>query len=144
TADAYKAAPLWAFNQNAGAATFKKLCAACHQPDEKSERLAPKLEGTGSKGIDYIIENVIDPNAVIGRDFQARMVVTDNGQVYSGLVESENDSAITLRTATSSVTIAKDQIEAMRVSDDSFMPVGLLNSLNERERIELLKYLMSL
>lgn len=143
TANAYKAAPLWAYEARVGAEHFKKLCAACHQPNQQ-ERLAPKLEGTGSKGIDYVIENVIDPNAVIGRDFQARLVLTNDGQVVTGLVESESESAITLRTATNSVTINRDDIEEIRVSDNSFMPTGLLETLNERERIELFKYLMSM
>lgn len=144
TVDAFSAAPKWAFSESAGAATFKKLCANCHQPGDDSLRLAPKLQGTGSKGIQYIVENIIDPNAVIGRDFQAQLVLTDGGQVFTGLVEQESDSAIILRTATDTVTIAKDEIAEQRVSENSFMPAGLLNPLNERERIELLKYLMSM
>jgi putative heme-binding domain-containing protein len=144
TIDAYEAAPKWAFSEGAGAAHFKKLCAACHQPVDEKENLGPKLAGSGSKGVKYLVENVIDPNAVIGRDFQARLVQTTDGQVHSGLIQSETDSAITLRTATNTVTISRDDIEEIKTSENSFMPTGLLKDLNERERIELLKYLMSL
>jgi putative heme-binding domain-containing protein len=144
TIAAYEAAPKWAFSEQAGAAHFKKLCAACHQPMEQTENLGPKLAGSGSKGVKYLVENVVDPNAVIGRDFQARLIQTTDGRVYSGLIQSETDSAVTLRTATNTVTLAKDDIEAIKTSENSFMPTGLLKDLNERERIELLKYLLSL
>lgn len=143
-ARAYKIAPLWAFDANKGAEHFKKLCIACHEPNKQNERIAPKLAGSGSKGIDYIIENIIDPNAVIGRDFQARIILTVEGRVITGLVEKETDSAITIRTATNSVTIAKDEIEETSISEASFMPESLLKTLNDRQKIELLKYLMSL
>jgi putative heme-binding domain-containing protein len=139
----YESAPLWAYNAQAGAEHFKKLCASCHQPEQQKENLAPNLAGSGAKGIGYLVENVLDPNAVIGRDYQARILVTADGRSLSGLVENETDSAVTLRTATNRVIVAKDEIEDIRVSPNSFMPTGLLQTLNEREQIELFKYLMS-
>ena len=141
--DAYETAPLWAYSASEGVNHFKKLCAACHQPSEQDESLGPKLAGTRSKGIQYIVENVIDPNAVIGRDYQARVILTDGGRVIIGLVEKETESAITIRTATGSVTVAESEIDQIRISENSFMPEGLLKDLNDRERIELFKYLMS-
>ena len=140
----FNEAPKWAYSEGAGATHFKQICASCHQDTEASQRIAPRLEGTGSKGIDYIVENVLDPNAVIGQDFQARLILTVEGRVISGLVIEESDSAITIRTATGSETVARDDIEEIKVSDNSFMPEGLLKTLNEQQKIELLKYLMSL
>ncbi|MBL8816715.1 MAG: DUF1080 domain-containing protein [Planctomyces sp.] len=143
-AAAYKAAPLWAFSAENGALHFKKHCAVCHLPNQQSEAIAPRLAGSGARGIDYIVENVLNPNAVIGRDYQARIIATHEGQVLNGLIEKETDSAIILRTLTSSVTIPRDDIEEINVSTSSFMPEGLLKTLNDRERIELFKYLMGL
>ena len=140
---AYKTAPLWAYNGGEGAVHFKKLCASCHLPNQQNETLAPKLAGSGSKGIDYLVENVIDPNAVIGRDFQARIIVTTEGRVITGLIEKESESSITVRTLTDSVTVARAEIEETKTSANSFMPEGLLKTLNDRERIELFKYLMA-
>lgn len=143
-ATSYKAAPLWAYSGENGALHFKKLCAQCHIANEQNEAIAPKLAGSGAKGIDYLVENVINPNAVIGRDYQARIISTSEGQVITGVVEKETDSSITVRTLTSSETIAKDDIVNMKVSTNSFMPEGLLNTLNDREKIELFKYLMGM
>lgn len=141
---AYKEAPLWAYEAAAGQKHFQKLCASCHSLEQTQMEIAPKLQGTGAKGIDYAIENVIDPNAVIGRDYQARVIRTHDGQVITGLVVEETPSAIRLRTATDTVTIDRESIEELKVSDNSFMPMGLLETLDDRQRIELLKYLLSL
>ena len=140
----YKGAPLWAYDRSNGAKQFEKLCATCHLESTTAERIGPKLDGTGSKGIEYIVENILDPNAVIGKDFQARNVITADGLVLTGVITKETDSAMTLRTATTTKVIAQDDIEEVIVSPNSFMPVGLLNELSDRERIELLMYLMSL
>ncbi|MCC9603588.1 DUF1080 domain-containing protein [Stieleria sp. JC731] len=144
TINAYNAAPKWAFSERQGAIHFKKLCAACHQPELEQARLAPKLEGTRTKGVEYAIENVIDPNAVIGNDFQARVILTTDGQVVTGLIQSETETAIVVKTATKTVTINQDDVEEIKISENSFMPSGLLNTLDDRERIELFKYILSL
>jgi putative membrane-bound dehydrogenase-like protein len=141
-ATAYKTAPLWAYSDEAGAGHFKKLCAQCHLPNAQSLVLGPKLSGSGAKGIDYIVENVLDPNAVIGRDYQSRIIVTTEGRVITGLVEKETETSLTVRTLNDSVTIAKSEIEETKISENSFMPEGLLKTLNEREKLELLKFLM--
>ncbi len=142
--DAYNKAPLWAYNQQAGKKHFQKLCATCHVSAENRPRIGPQLNGTGAKGIQYIVENILDPNAVIGKDFQARNILTHDGLVLSGVILKQTETAVTLRTATSTQTIPRKEIDQITVSPNSFMPEGLLKPLNDRERIELLKYLMSL
>lgn len=141
---AYRKAPLWAYDRNAGARHFRQLCASCHDESENARRIGPKLAGTGAKGIEYVVENLLDPNAVIGKDFLARNIVTVDGRVITGVILGETSTAATVRTATKTETIARSQVEEIIVSENSFMPEGLLNQLNDRERIELLMYLMSL
>jgi putative heme-binding domain-containing protein len=144
TVNAYRGAPLWAFDAGAGKMHFQKLCASCHSPENQNIEIAPKLQGTGAKGIEYAIENIIDPNAVIGKDYQARVIRTKDGQVVTGLFQAESDSSISIRTATETIQVDKSDVEEFKVSENSFMPMGLLDTLDERQRIELLKYLMSL
>lgn len=140
----YESAPLWAYDAEAGQKLFQQHCANCHQETAAGASLAPSLLGSGAKGATYLVENIVDPNAVVGRDFQARLILTVEGRVVTGLVMEDTPSAVTVRTATATETIAKEQIEEIRVSDQSFMPVGLLDPLEERQKIELIKYLMGL
>ena len=81
---------------------------------------------------------------MIGKDYQARVIRTNDGQVITGLVQAQSDSSISLRTATETIQVDKSDIEELKVSENSFMPVGLLDTLDERQRIELFKYLLSL
>jgi putative membrane-bound dehydrogenase-like protein len=134
-------APLWAYSANEGRKHFQKLCMSCHVLGQDGQRLGPELTGAGKNGIRYFLENVMDPNAVIGTDFQMTTVETKAGDTISGLILSETGSALTLRTTTEQVVVAKSDIAKRETSDRSLMPEGLLESLPDREQIELLKYL---
>lgn len=139
----YDAALLWAYSESAGERHFKTLCASCHVESDLSQRIGPKLDGAGSKGIGYIVENILDPNAVIGKDFQARQILTNDGLVVTGVIIQETESAVTVRTANATQTIARDDIEQIVVSKASFMPQGLLGTLSDQQQLELLKFLMT-
>jgi putative membrane-bound dehydrogenase-like protein len=134
-------APLWAFDTSAGRKHFQTICASCHKLGEDGTRLGPDLTGSGKNGINYYLENVIDPNAVIGTDFQMTVVETKDGDLISGLLVNESPDAITIRTTATEEKISKSKIAKRHLSDKSLMPEGLLDTLGDREKIELLKYL---
>ncbi len=140
---AYESAPLWAFNAGAGAETFKQVCAVCHPMNGVGGKLGPDLAGSWRNGLDYFLENIIDPNAVVGDNFQLHVLTKKDGSVISGVIEQETDSAITARTVTESVIVAKDDLKGRQKLPVSIMPPGLLEALPERKALELLKYLLS-
>jgi putative heme-binding domain-containing protein len=139
----FNEAPLWAYDGRAGQQHFMKLCSSCHQIQGEGKRLGPELTGAGRNGIRYYLENIIDPNAVIGADFQMTTVSTKSGDVTSGIVAGETTGTVTLRTATGDVTISKGEVTERVKSDASLMPEALIDSLNDREQLELLKFLTS-
>jgi hypothetical protein len=59
----------------------------------------------------------------------------------SGLAVQETPSALTLRTTVGETVIPKSEIAHRLASEKSLMPEGLIEPLNEREQIELLKFL---
>jgi putative membrane-bound dehydrogenase-like protein len=139
----FEEAPLWAYDAGAGRQHFQKLCAQCHQLGPEGTRVGPELTGAGRNGIRYFLENIIDPNAVVGTDFQMTTVDTRQGEVISGLIVNETDSALQIQTTTAKVTVAKKDIAERATSENSLMPEGLLDPLSQREQIELLKFLTS-
>ena len=136
-------APLWAYEGRAGREHFQKLCAQCHRLGQDGTQLGPELTGAGKHGIRYFLENIIDPNTVIGTDFQMTTVELKNGENITGVIGAETPMALTLRTTSGEVAAAKSDIASRATSDKSLMPEGLLEALGEREQIELLKYLTS-
>jgi len=137
----FNEAPLWAYDAGAGRQSFQKLCASCHVLRGEGTRVGPELTGAGKNGIRYYLENVIDPNTVIGADFQMTTIETKRGDVISGLLVNETPTTLTLRTTTEERALAQTEVAQRRTSELSLMPEGLLEPLNEREKIELLKFL---
>jgi putative heme-binding domain-containing protein len=101
------------------------------------------LTATGRHGIRYILENIIDPDAVIGLDFRLTTIETTNGVLVSGIITNETATNLTIRTTMNEVVTSKSDIVERVTSEKSMMPEGLLDSLNDRERLELLKFLIS-
>jgi putative membrane-bound dehydrogenase-like protein len=139
----YAEAPLWAYDARAGRQHFQKLCSQCHKLQNEGTAIGPDLTGAGKNGIRYYLENLIDPNAVIGTDFQMTQILTQNGTVITGLITNETPAALTLRTVMGETIVPKSDIAERATSDKSLMPEGQLESLNDRERLELLKLLMT-
>lgn len=139
----FEEAPLWAYDGKAGQGHFTRLCASCHVLKGEGTRLGPDLTGAGANGIGYYLENIIDPNAVVGSDFQMTEVETREGRVLSGVIQGETADSLILRTATEQQILRKSELARRRTSEVSLMPEGLLESLSPREQIELLKYLTS-
>jgi putative membrane-bound dehydrogenase-like protein len=137
----FNEAPLWAYNAAAGRQHFQKLCVQCHRIGSEGTRLGPELTGAGKHGARYFLENIIDPDAVIGTDFQATTVETKDGESITGLLANETPAAVTLRTTTGESVVPKSTIKAKTTGAKSLMPEALLDSLSEREQIELLKFL---
>jgi putative heme-binding domain-containing protein len=136
----YTTAPLWAFDAHDGAKIFTKNCATCH-PTDGTTPLGPNLKGTAKNGLDYFLENIVDPNAVVGETFRTTLIETKSGTIVSGLLDTETETAVVLRTAEKTITVPKAEIENRRLAHQSLMPTGLLDKLSETEVIELLKFL---
>lgn len=138
----FNEAPLWAYSAREGRRHFQALCASCHRLGEEGVRLGPELTGAGKHGIRYFLENVLDPNAVVGTDFQLTTIETRSGEVVAGLLVGETAGVLTLRTTADTVRVPVADVQRRETSDKSLMPEGLLEALNDREQIELLKFLV--
>jgi putative membrane-bound dehydrogenase-like protein len=141
--DLYRDAPLWSYDMKAGRAVFERTCASCHAMDATSVagKLGPNLNGTWRNGLEYFLENIIDPNAVVGTDYQLNLVTKRDGTVVSGMIEKESDTALLVRTMTETVNVPKADIKTREVTTQSLMPAGLLEALPPREAVELLLFL---
>ena len=127
----------------AGRAVFERACASCHATDATATagKLGPNLNGTWRNGLEYFLENIIDPNAVVGTDFQLNLVTKRDGSVIAGMIEKESDTALLVRTMTETVNVPKADIKTREVTTQSLMPAGLLEALQPREAVELLLFL---
>ena len=137
------AAMLKAADVSNGRRLFAKTCAACHILFGEGAKIGPDITGSNRANLDYILENLIDPSAIVGKDYQMTIVATNDGRVISGLLQKETDSALTLRAINDTVVVAKSDIDERKLSELSLMPEGQLTSLTSDEQRDLIAYLGS-
>lgn len=130
-------------NASAGRVLFTKHCATCHKMFGMGNEIAPDLTGAGRHDMDYLLSNIVDPSAVVTKDFQMTVFTLADGRTVSGIVAVETDRSVTVQTATEKVTIAKGDIESRKPSVLSLMPDGLLQPLSQTELRDLFRYLQS-
>ncbi len=126
-----------------GRAVFAKTCAQCHTLFGVGGKVGPELTGSNRANLDYVLSNIVDPSAVIGKDYLAQVIVTTDGRTLIGLVRDEDASSLKLVTPTETLAIAKSDIEQRAVSSKSMMPEEILKPLSERDIRSLVAYLAS-
>ncbi|WP_231749432.1 PVC-type heme-binding CxxCH protein [Tautonia plasticadhaerens] len=126
-----------------GRAMFVKTCAQCHQLFGQGGDVGPELTGSNRADLDYILSNVLDPSALIGKDYQAHLVATADGRVLTGIIKAEDQDAITLVTANETVIVPADEVDERALSDLSMMPDDLWANLSGHEVRSLVAYLAS-
>lgn len=145
--DAYrktlKPAALTTANLQQGRVVYAKTCATCHTLFGSGKTIGPDLTGSNRANLDYLLENVLDPSAVVGKDYQMTQIITSGGRVISGIIKEETETAVTLQTPTDVVTIAKAEIDERELSQLSLMPDGQLKTLSADEIRDLVAYLAS-
>jgi putative membrane-bound dehydrogenase-like protein len=124
-----------------GRMLFTKTCASCHILFGEGAKVGPDITGSNRANLDYLLTNIVDPSAVLGKDYRMTILATTDGRVISGLIQKETDSAITLRTINDTVVVPKSDIEQQQLSTQSLMPERLLDSLQPEEVRDLIAYL---
>ncbi len=128
-------------DMNHGQQLFKKQCANCHQFFGEGGKIGPDITGAQRSNLDYMLENIVDPNSAVAKDYQMEIVQTADGRVITGLVESANADTVVVQTATERLVIRKEDIELRKQSRVSIMPQGLLEPLSEDDIRDLFAYL---
>ncbi len=126
-----------------GRLLFNRTCAACHTLFDEGGKLAPELTGSQRSNLEYLLENVVDPNAIVWSQYRATYFETADDRLITGVVLRENESVVTIQTQTGTVTLPRKEITAYTQSTLSMMPEGLFESLKTQEVIDLVSYLQS-
>ena len=124
-----------------GRAVFNRICAQCHTLFDTGGKVGPDLTGSNRGDLDYILQNIVDPNAVIPNEYRAVNVETKDDRSLTGLIKQQDDKSLTLVTANETLTIPRNEIKTVQQSELSMMPEGLLQPLSDEEVRDLIYYL---
>jgi putative heme-binding domain-containing protein len=124
-----------------GRLVFNKACLQCHKLFGAGGDVGPELTGSDRANTDYILENILDPGAAVGRDFRLATIATTDGRLLNGIIRAQDDASITVQTANDRLILPREDVEDLKVSNASMMPEGLLDKLTPEEVRDLVSYL---
>jgi putative heme-binding domain-containing protein len=127
----------------AGAKVYTQHCAACHQIANQGTKVGPQLDGIGTRGLERLLEDVLDPNRNVDPTFRATTLRLKNGQTVTGLVLREEGQVIVLADAQGKEQrVATDQVELREVAPLSPMPANWAEQVPEKDFHDLMAYLL--
>lgn len=126
-----------------GRQLFTQTCAVCHTLYGEGGKVGPDLTGSGRGNLDYVLENVVDPSAIVAADYRMEIVVMKDGRVLNGIVTQQNPRTLTLREQAQETTLERSEILRQKTSPISMMPDGLLQPMTDEQVRDLVAYFMS-
>lgn len=121
-------------------------CVNCHRLQGSGRSVGPDLDGIAAKRTkEQLLESILNPSKLVDPGFVSYAVLTDDGNIVTGLRISENENQIILRSADGKDhAIARDSIESIKTQTESLMPTGLAAEMTANELADLLEFLSSL
>lgn len=126
-----------------GRLIFQRTCAACHKMFDAGGIIGPDLTGSNRADQDYILLNIIDPSFDMPEAYRMVTVTKKDGQILTGNIVEEDQQKIVLSMVGAKNIVSKADIKSRLVSKVSMMPEGLLKTLNDKEFLDLIKYLQT-
>lgn len=130
-------------DRSAGRVLYATVCGQCHVMFGEGGKIGPELTGSNRANLDYILENVTNPNALIGADYELQVFALKDGRSVAGMIRKETDSAFTVQTITAEEVVAKADIAEQSKPGLSMMPMNLFAALTDEQVRDLVAYLAS-
>lgn len=121
-------------------------CNKCHIVNNVGREIGPNLSEIGSKLTKQaLIESILYPSAGISHNYEAYIILTLEGQVYTGLIASETDIEVQLKDEKGILRkIPRVNIEMMKKQDVSLMPGDIQKLMTTQELVDVVEYLTTL
>ncbi len=127
-----------------GKMLYTATCGQCHKLFGEGQNVGPDITGSNRADLNYLLENVLDPNAVIGKAYQLNLFTMKDGRGMSGVIKEENPAAVKIAMMGGvEFTLSQADIAKREVSKLSTMPEGLFDALQPEMVVDLVKYLQS-
>jgi putative membrane-bound dehydrogenase-like protein len=124
-----------------GRAVFARVCQQCHTLYGVGGKVGPDITGANRADLNYLLENIFDPSAVVPKEYAATKIDLLDGRSITGIVKEETDRTLTVATANETLTIAVADIDTRTPSPLSMMPDDLTQQATEAEIRALFAYL---
>ena len=124
-----------------GRVLFQRTCGQCHKLYGEGGEIGPDITGSNRNNLDYLLTNMLDPNAEVPNDYRTTILRTKDNRVLVGVIRRNEGQSVTIATPAEVVTVAKRDVAAIDPQNFSMMPEGLILALKEDELRDLVAYL---
>ncbi|HUS36414.1 MAG TPA: PVC-type heme-binding CxxCH protein [Verrucomicrobiae bacterium] len=127
-----------------GEAIFAQNCAVCHKLNNVGNLVGPQLDGIGNRGLERLLEDLLDPNRNVDRAFRTHVITLKDGDVVSGLPRREEGELLILADSLGKeVSVKKSAIESRRESESSLMPQNFGDLIPAEDFRKLMAFLLT-
>jgi putative heme-binding domain-containing protein len=131
-------------NADLGKKVFQQNCSVCHSINNQGGAVGPHLDGVGNRGLERLLEDVLDPSRNVDPAFRYSTLTLKDGTAFSGLQRREEGETIVFVDATGKETsFAKKDIESRVESQSSLMPDGFSEAIPLADFNNLMAFLLS-
>ncbi len=124
-----------------GAEVFSLNCAPCHHFGNLGVDVGPNLVTLSDKDAEYLVKNILDPNAMVDAGFAAYNVELKDDRSLTGLIKSESaNSILLLQGGGTTERINRGDIASIQASKFSLMPEGFENSISPQQMADLIAF----
>lgn len=125
-----------------GKRMFAQHCAACHKIDNVGTAIGPDISDARDQTFEKLLVSILDPNRVIDANYFRYVCQTTDGTIVDGLMEESSQENIVLRLQNGNrVPIVRSEIENLKATGVSLMPVGFEAQLSPTAMNDVIAYI---
>jgi putative heme-binding domain-containing protein len=125
-----------------GKRMFVQHCSSCHKIDNAGTAIGPDISDARDQTFEKLLVSILDPNRVIDANYFRYVCQTIDGTVVDGLMEESSAENVVLRLQNGNrVSIARSEIQDLKATGVSLMPVGFEAQLSPESMNDVIAYI---
>lgn len=129
-------------NLENGKKMFAQHCSACHKIDNVGTSIGPDISDARDQTFEKLLVSILDPNRTIDANYFKYVCETADGTIVDGLMEESSQDQIVLRQQNGSrISIPRSEIQEIKVTGLSLMPVGFEAQLSPESMNDVIAYI---
>ncbi len=129
---------------DAGREIFRRQCGTCHTLFGEGEKIGPELTHANRRDRDFLLASIVDPSAVVRKEFTNYTVQTTDGRIVTGLLAEQDANSVTVLTAKNErLRLPRSDVENITESPQSLMPDNIAEQLSPQNLRDLFAWLES-
>jgi len=129
-------------SEESGQVMFDQHCGTCHKLFGRGNQIGPELTSANRHDREYLLTSLVDPSAVVRKEYLNYQLVSTDGRILQGLLVEETPRGVVLLTAKNErVTVPREEVQTLEVAPQSLMPEQILAKLTPQQLRDLFAYL---